>query len=207
MRLNFSSDLDAVDHRFIDAFAAVSGESDILVLNTWNGLDKTTWDLPEEDHREAAIYIEWYQRKGRFGLEIDMFGHGMPRGETRAQFTRRLVRALNRPLLVSDCSLFGFSWFKHDPDGAIWEVISNTKDVEDFDLLCDLPPDHADYYPAIPIYGTDEALPPAPPEAEAMKTRYCEQRNADTLHCHHLGGSCPKYPRRAPGSSPATRVP
>jgi len=186
MRLNFSSDLEAVDHRFVDAFLAVSGVSDILVLDTWNGLDKTTWELGP-NHREAAIYLEWYRRKGRFGLEIDLVGHGLPRGETRAQFTRRLTRALNRPLLVSDCSLFGFSWFKHDPDGAIWEVISNTQDVEDFDLLCDLPPDHPDYVPAVLIYAADEALPPAPPEAEASKTRYCEQQNADALFCVHFG--------------------
>ncbi|MES1202720.1 MAG: hypothetical protein ABUS57_14890 [Pseudomonadota bacterium] len=188
MRLNFNSDLDAVDERFISAFAAVSGVSDILVLDTWNGCDKTTWDIPEgEKDREAAIYIEWMQRKGRFGLEIDLFGHGMPKGETRAHFTRRLVATLGRPLLTSDCSLFGFSWFKHDPDGAIWEVVSNTQDVEDFDLLCDLPADHPDYYPAQLIYAANEALPPAPPEAEAEKTRACEQSNPAGLRCHHFG--------------------
>jgi hypothetical protein len=200
------SDLDALDHRFLDAFAAAAGVSDILVLDTWNGIDKNAGDLPAEtDARTAAIYVEWIRRGGRFGLDIDMFGPGMPRGVTRAQFARRLTRALGRPLLLSDCSLFGFSWFKHDPDGAVWEVVSDTNDANNFDLLCDLPPEHPDHYAAVLVYGAHEDLPALPANADEEKTRYCEQEGAAALPCGHFWGACPKFPRRIVAPAPRLR--
>jgi len=189
------SDLDALDERFLGPFTALAGTRDVVVLDTYRGLDKQTGEMSEtEDAQNAAIYIEWTRRKGRFGLDINAFGPGLPRDVTRAQFARKLAALLDRPLLVSDCSLFGFSWLKHDPDGAIWEVVSDVNDSDNFDLLCDLDPSHPDFTPAKLIFAADEPLPTRAPEEG---TRYCEQHDARTLRCAHFGdvGGCPKLRR------------
>jgi hypothetical protein len=190
------SDLDALDERFLGPFAALAGAHDIVVLDTYRGLNKQTGEISEaEDTRDAAIYIEWVRRKGRFGLDINAFGPGMPRDVTRVHFARSLAGLLDRPLLASDCSLFGFSWLKHDPDGTIWEVVSDVNDIDNFDLLCDLDPSHPDFTPAKLIFAANE---PLPMPASEERTRYCEQNEAQTLRCSHFGsiGGCPKLRAR-----------
>jgi hypothetical protein len=190
------SDLDAVDARLIGAIAAITGETDIVSLDTWSGVDKTTWDLPEQsDAREARIFLEHLRRKGRFGLDLQIFGHGLP-DLSSAEFARRLAHALARPLLISDCSLFGFSWFKVDPDGAVAEVVSVIGDDDCFDLLSDLPPDHPEFVAAKPIWAAADVLPQKPqgaPEPALEQRRTCEQAHGDARLCGVLWlDRCPK---------------
>ncbi len=137
--------------------------------------------------------VEWMRRKGRFGLDLEIWGSGVTDEVSRADLSRAFARALGAPILVSDCSHFGFSWFKHDVDGAIWEVVSNTNDIDDFDLLSDLDPAHPDYYPALLILPAGAPLPPAA-EPDAQRQRACEgEAPGSTRLCHHFGTPfCPK---------------
>jgi hypothetical protein len=161
---------DAVDAQLVGAIAEIMNEGDIVVLESFRGLDKLTGELITTDRdiiREARIYVEWIRRKGRFGLDLNLFGPGVREDVSGAELARALAQRLGAPVLMSDCSHFGFSWLKHDPSGAIWEVVSDTADIEDFDLLCDLDRAHPNFCPAQLVWAAGTALPlkAAPPGA------------------------------------------
>lgn len=183
----------------IEAIAEVMREPDIVVLNTYRGLDKTTGQPAEaaSHGRDARITVEWIRRTGRFGLDVELWGAGVRTDVSQAELARQFARALDAPILMSDCSHFGFSWLKHDADGSIWEVVSNTQDIDDFDLLCDLDPGHPDFYPARLIWRADEPLPAAghPVALPAPSWRACEGEaaNSNKLCRHFRTPYCPKF--------------
>lgn len=100
----------------------------------------------------GPINVEVYRRKGRFALEVEVWGETFGEGETSASFSRALALALGRPLLFSDCSSFPFSYFLVDPKGAIWEVLLQISDDDIFDL-CD-----SSHYPCLTI-AVNKCLP------------------------------------------------
>lgn len=195
---NFSVLLEAkaLDEQILGVIAEVMAESDIVVLDTYKGLDRDTGALAEQSEtpRRARILAEWIRRKGRFALDLDLWGPGVRTDVSRAELARIFARRLGAPILMSDCSHFGFSWLKYDVDGAIWEVVSNTADINDFDLLCDLDPAHADYCPARLIWPADKALAPQAQTPAPSQWRACEgELPGSTRLCIQFGiPRCPK---------------
>src|SRR5262245_30274534 len=111
----FSPLLEAptMDARILEVIAEVMRESDIVVLDTYRGIDRITGrvvEVGDQPHKPARIFVEWIRRKGRFGLDLDLYGRGVRADVSQAALAREFVRALGAPLLLSDCSHFGFSW-------------------------------------------------------------------------------------------------
>jgi hypothetical protein len=192
---------DALDERIVRTIAETMGDDDIAVLETWRCLDRATGEPVDDDAQTssapARIRVEWIRRKGRFGLDLEIWGVGVRTDVSQAELAREFVRRLGAPALLSDCSHFGFSWLMHRIDGSIWEVVSNTDDIDDFDLYCDLAPDHSDFTPAILVWPADKPLPlPGSADASA-RWRACEGESAASFAlCRHFATPyCPKHRR------------
>lgn len=198
-------EVETLDMRILDAIAETMRERDIVVLDTYRGLDRTTGELPEVDSeappRQARIFLEWIRRKGRFGLDLELWGEGVRTDISQAKLAREFVSKLGSAVLFSDCSHFGFSWLKHEVDGSIWEVVSNTDDINDFDLLCDLAPDDPRFCPARLIWPAGRPLPSEISTATPQRLRACEGESlGSTRLCRHF--STPYCPRHgAPASN------
>lgn len=199
------SDLEDVDTGFVAAVAALAGTQDVLLLDTWNGVDPLTFEMPEHQ-ADAAIFIERYRRPGRFGLDISIFGqHRIEPTLSEAEFVRRLAHALCRSFVISDCDANPWSWFRIDPNGAIYQVYT-CPDGEDgailYDLACDLEPNHPDYIAQRRVWPAGEPLPQKPADApdhlpRDMRT-FCQGADTGGL-CESFWAPCPKLRRRGAG--------
>jgi hypothetical protein len=186
---NFHIALDAADARLVEAVAATAGQSDVRLLGTWWG---TTHDGRETLEEETgAVNIEWLLRKGRFALDVRVYGPGLSPRETEARFVRALAIRLGRAILFSDCGLFPLAYFMAAPDGGILYVL--IRDDEDSDVI-DLASD--DHFAPELIIPAGEALPLKPDDAPLPKARkaYCDRgdHNDPTLICEQFWGICPK---------------
>lgn len=190
------SDLDAVDDRIIETLRVVTGATDIVVRQSWRTLPDPTADdvIDHQVLSDGDLVIEWIKRKGRFGLDLELYGPALPTNISELAFMRLVTHALGRSLLISDCSAFGFSWLKVDPDGAVSEVVSDVSDIDNFDLLSD-DPSKPDYAPDILLYAPDDPLPTKPPGAPADMPSHvagtCELMKPGQL-CRQNWGACPK---------------
>ena len=166
-----SSDLGDFSGEIPRALHVITGESDIVVLETWNGCDKTSWDLPPAAP-QGRIEIEWLRRKGQFGLDLKIFARDSYLRMGEAVFVRALARALGRPLLFSDCHLFPWSYFMAAADGSIFDVVCEPNEEDRLDLVPDAP---------VLLFAPSDVLPP--PEGETFEPPY---------RCGVFGGACPK---------------
>jgi hypothetical protein len=201
--IHLLSDLDDVDARFIAAVAKVAGTNDVLLLDTWCGINPATGEMPEERHRQAAVYVERCRRPGRFGLDIAIFGRRRTEPNmSKAEFTRALACELGQPLVLSDCDANPWSYFRVDPDGAVHHVFTRVDDDQDrdrFDLACDLDPSDPEHIPATLIWPADEPLPRKPADApdhlpSALRT-FCLGAT-DAKLCETFWAPCPYLNRR-----------
>ena len=199
-RVHLLSDLPSVDQTFVDAVAQVGGVRDVLVLDTFMGLDRETGAMADTpDHRRADIYIEWRRVRGQYGLEICLFGPPTPAAPmSEAEFARKLAIELRRPLVLSDCHANPYSYLRFNPDGAIYRVFTRVDDEDgnaSFDLVCDLDPDDPDYIAASLIWPVDEPLPPKPADAPehmvASMRRFCLDTNVGARLCEIFWSGCP----------------
>ncbi len=120
---------------------------------------------PIESEAAGAVNIEWLRRKGRFSLDVNVFGRGFAPHDTPARLCRAVARALGRAVLFSDCSAFGYSYFSAEPDGSIWAqlvVIGDDDDVMDLAVYAHPDPHHR--YPRM-TFAADEPLAERPPGA------------------------------------------
>lgn len=200
--VSIMSDMADVDAAFIRAVADVANTQDVLLLDTWNGVDPVTFELPDE-RAEAAVYVERYRRPGRFGLDVSIFGmHRIEPNMSAAEFVRRLAGALCRSFVISDCDANPWSWFRIDPDGAIYQVYT-CPDEDDgtiiYDLACDLAPDHPDYIAQSRVWPAHEPLSQKPEDAPDHLTRerrtFCRDAEKGGL-CESFWAPCPKLRRR-----------
>lgn len=195
------TDIADIDSAFIAAIAMITGTTDVLLLDTWNGVDPVTFEMPEDD-REAAVYVERYRRPGRYGLDVSIFGaHRIEPNVSEAEFVRRLARAVGRALVISDCDANPWSWFRFNPDGSI-ERVYTVNDADDgtilYDLACDLDPADPGFLSSEAIWPAGAQLPPKPEDApdqmpRAMQT-FCDGAAKGGL-CETFWAPCPKLRR------------
>ncbi len=184
----------------MDAVARVSGARDVLVLDTFMGLDRETGALVDAvDNRRADIYVEWRRSPGQFGLEIHVYGP--PRRSesmSEAELARRLARTMRCAFVISDCHANPYSYFRIDPDGAMHRVYTRVDDDNgnaSFDIVCDLDPSDPAYIPSTLMWPADEPFPKKPADAPdhmpATMRRFCMDRDADDRLCEIFWDACP----------------
>ena len=177
----------------MDAIADVTGETDILLLERPIEHPQSAQELAGAPEQFGRIVIETEEVCGRFGLCICLSGWGVPTGITKAELARRLAIRIQRPLLHSDCSPSGRTWFMFDPTGAIYHVISGY-DVDDMDLV----------EPPTLVWAREEVLPEKStdrPEDLPVKDRLsCGQEDEKRL-CEVFHGPCPVYRRPVGGNA------
>ena len=187
------SDLPAVDRSFADAVADLTDETDVLLLETWMARPKSTEATAGAPEQFGRIVIETELARGRFGLCICLSGWGVPTRFTKAELTRRLAIRIRRPLLHSDCSPSGRTWFMFEPTGAIYHVISGY-DVDDMDLV----------EPPTLVWARHENLPDKstdrPDDLTAEDRLTCGQQDERKL-CEVFRGACPVYRNSSDGSA------
>lgn len=198
-QVSFLCDLDAIDEHFVAALRAITGASRVLVLDTWLGCDKKSWEPGRRADSPSDLYIEWFRRPGRYGLEAKIFGrHQTIPNMSEAELCRSLALRLNRPFLIGDCIPFPFSYFRINPDGSMDEVVCRRDDAqgEHYDLLSDLPSDYPDYYPATPIWRADKPFPRKPEDAPDVMP-FQQRGGCDDAAklCETFWAKCPKRER------------
>lgn len=183
---SLSADLDGVTEGLVEAIKELTSADHLAVLSTWNGCDKTTWDLPEELEPSGDVNVEWLLRAGQFRLDLRIWGRAIPALFTRAQFARALARRACVPLLFSDCSLFPWSYLEATPDGSILHVVLSPNDDDRLDLLPSVPagPGDTDFFVPDVLYGPSDPLPDANPSMS--------ERSVPPDYCAVVNGSCPK---------------
>ncbi|HVY87165.1 MAG TPA: hypothetical protein VG943_18680, partial [Caulobacterales bacterium] len=84
------SDLDAVDDRIIEALQAVTGATNIVVRQSWRTLPDPTADdvIDHQVLSDGDLVIEWIKRKGRFGLDLELYGPALPTNISELAFMR-----------------------------------------------------------------------------------------------------------------------
>ncbi|MBI3439557.1 MAG: hypothetical protein HY054_13080 [Proteobacteria bacterium] len=194
------SDVVDVDAQFVAAVAKIAGTSDVLVLDTWNGVDPRTQELIS--HRAAALYIERFRRLGRYGLDISIFGkHCIEPNLSEAAFIRLLAREIGRSMVASDCEFNPWSWFRFDPDGAIYQVYTVPDEGEEalFDLACDLDTSDLNYLAQNLVVRAGEPLSEKPADAPdhmpATLRGSCDNADEGKL-CETFWAACPKRRNR-----------
>ena len=205
-RVNIHSDLEAVDQAFLGAVAAITGLSRIHVLDIYWGADRDTGMYRDEvSAPDADVYVEWMRARGRFGLAIQLYG---PKPTVTAlsegQIIAQLAARLSRSFVTSDCGANPWSWFRIDPDGAVWRVFTATddEDGERFDLAHDLEPDDPYLQPLlISPAGTPWPEKPAdaPERIPAELRRICHDANGAGKLCGVFWGACPYVALRLGG--------
>jgi hypothetical protein len=181
-RLNFCAWDEHVSPAFLEAAITAAGASEALLLKTWNGVEKITWDIPATDPPPAQLYVEWLTGGPGNASQVQLFGPAIADDCGEPAFGRRLARAWGKPLLFSDCHLFPGSWMMAREDGAIVHVV-----IRDDDTMALLPDDPADpdYWPRPVLFGPGDPLP-VPTAAELAA------RPDPPDHCVVFGGRCPK---------------
>lgn len=180
--------------KLLAAVAEASGERDVRMLKGWKGADPDTGE-PIGPQDFGAVNIEWYRRKGRFSLDVKVFGREFAARETSARFSRAVARALGRPVLFGDCSAFGFSYFMAAPDGSIWAVllvIGDDDDVMDVDTYDHKVP--AQCFPRL-TYTPIDPLPEralGDPDSWTHGDTNCDTPIPGKL-CRVFAGPCPRY--------------
>ncbi|MBV9993715.1 MAG: hypothetical protein JO127_00750 [Caulobacteraceae bacterium] len=176
------------------ALAAATAERDVRLLTGWNGCDRASGELIEGEVW-GAVNIEWLRRRGRYALEVQVYRRDAATNETPAQFARRLAAALQRSILFSDCSTFGYSYFSAEPDGSIWaQLLVIGDDDERLDLDSYDHPDPSQRYPRM-VFRGDAPLPvrgAVPPEASSGDYSTCEIRISGKP-CRIFNLPCPKH--------------
>ena len=156
----FGFHVDLVDpEELIPAVQHATREIDVRLLDGWNGCRRGTIE-PVENDATGRVNIEWLRRKGRFSLDVQIYGRRIAPRETTARIARSLARSLARAVLFSDCSAFGYSYFSAKPDGSIWAQLLVIDDADD-DIMDVQAYDHDDprhRYPRM-VLGPDEPLP------------------------------------------------
>jgi hypothetical protein len=183
-RLDFILWQGAPDHALVDALAAAAGMDDVVVLTTWNGCVKGSWDFPATPEATGAVNLEWLDLGTGAAMAIEVFGSAIGPGLGRPEFGRRLARALGRPLLFGDCHLFPWTYMMAREDGAIVHVVVQPGDEAGFVLLPE-DPSHPDHWERDVLFGPDDPLPVT--TAETLASRL-----SPPGHCAIFGGACPK---------------
>ncbi|HET7697155.1 MAG TPA: hypothetical protein VFK57_15695 [Vicinamibacterales bacterium] len=183
---DLSADLDEVTPELVRAIRTATAAAHVVVLSTWNGCDKRTWDVPAETAPWGDVTVEWLLRAGQFRLDLKLWGRAIPPRFTPAALAREIARALGGPLLFSDCSLFPWSYLEATPDGAIWHVVARPNEEDRLDLLPAAPAGDRgrEYFPPQLVYAAAEALADADPSAP--------DRSSPPDYCAVFNRSCPK---------------
>jgi hypothetical protein len=189
---SFHADLD--DPRdLIPALQRATGESDVCLLEGWNGCKRGTLE-PIEDEATGTVNVEWMRRKGRFSLDVQVFGHNIAPLETTARISRTVATSLKRAVLFSDCSAFPYSYFSAEPDGSIWAQLLVIDELDD-DIMDLQIYDHDDplhLYPRM-VFAADDVLParaPGVPESWSAGEASCEAQVSGKL-CTVFAARCP----------------
>ena len=186
----------------VAAVMEATGHQDVRLLSGWHGCDRVTGEMIANE-ATGAINVEWYRRKGRFSLDVNLFGRDFGPRETTARLCRAIARSLGLSVLFGDCSAFGYSYFSAEPDGSIWAqllVIGDDDDRMDLDTYDHDIPRYR--YPRL-TFAPNEPLPEKPPflphgwrDGESN----CDTPIAGKL-CTVFALPCPKY-RIAPRQNP-----
>jgi hypothetical protein len=191
---HFHADLDAPG-ALVAAAQAASGVRDVRLLRGWQGGARGDGRIAVEE-AYGPVNIEWLRRKGRFSLDVHVFGHGLAVRETEARFCRGVARALGRALLFSDCGTNPFSYFLAEPDGSLWRAyIAVQDDIDIVDLVALDTGNREALAPAL-VAAADADLPLLP-EGVTPDTKYracdmAEGRPGALDLCHNFGTSCPR---------------
>lgn len=183
---NLLADVDEVDIVLLHAISLALGSSAVTVLSTWNGCDKVSGDLPEPPEPTGEVNLEWLLRAGRFRMDLQVWGPGIPSATSQARFAREVAKGLGGPVLFSDCHLFPWSYLLAQPDGAILHVVARPNEEDRLDLLPEEPtfPGDRDYFHREVLYG------PMNPLLDADPTR--SDRSVPPDYCVIFNRSCPK---------------
>ena len=186
---NLISDLDGITESLLRAIRIATACEDVVVLSTWNGCDKATWDLPAENEPWGGVNVEWLLRAGEFRLDVKLWGRAIPASYTRARLAREIAKALGRPLLFSDCAIFPWSYLEAMPDGAIRHVVARPNDDDRLDLYPAAPagPGDREYFEPEILYGPSDPLNDADP--------WMPERSIPPDYCAVFNRSCPKSHR------------
>lgn len=179
--------------KLIDAVRAATGEQDVFLRKGWNVADPEAQEMHESPEPHAA-YIEWYRRKGRFSLDVHVYGRNFAPRETSARFCRAMAKGLGSAVLFSDCSPFGYSYFSAEPDGSIWAqllIIGDDDDVMDLDRY-----DEGNIKTRFPrmVFRANEELPqrsPSDPDSWTHGDTDCH-RTVEGRPCRVFAGPCPR---------------
>lgn len=183
---DFTADLDGITADLLRAIRIATGCEHVVVLSTWNGCDKVTWDIPAEHEPWGDVNLEWLLRAGEFRLDVKLWGRGIPASCTAAQLTRAIAKALGRPLLFSDCAIFPWSYLEAMPDGAILHVVARPNDEDRLDLYPAAPasPDDHEYFAPEILCAPSDRLNDAEP--------WMPNRSIPPDYCAVFNRSCPK---------------
>jgi hypothetical protein len=191
---HFHADLDDPG-ALAASVAGVTGHGDVRLLRGWQAGARGDGRIAVEEEY-GPVNVEWLRRKGRFSLDVHVFGHGLAVRETEARFCRAMARALGRALLFSDCGANPFSYFLAEPDGSLWRAYIAVLDDLDIVDLVELDADNrAALEPA--LIAAAGANLPLLPEDVTPDTRYrscdmVEPRPGIVDLCQNFGMPCPQ---------------
>lgn len=195
---DITANLDGITADLLRAIRIATRCEQVVVLSTWNGCDKVTWDLPAEQEPWGDVSIEWLLRAGEFRLDLKLWGR-IPASFTPARLARELAVALGGPLLFSDCALFPWSYLEAMPDGSIRHVVARPDEHDRLDLLPPAPAHDGDreyFDPEVICAASDPLL-----DADASKP----DRSSPPDYCAVFNRSCPKT-LKCPPVQPGTSV-
>lgn len=181
------ADLDGITEGLLRATRIATGCEDVVVLSTWNGCDKATWDLPAANEPWGGVNVEWLLRRGEFRLDVKLWGRAIPASYTAARLARDIAIALGRPLLFSDCAIFPWSYLQAMPDGSIRHVVARPNDDDRLDLLPPAPAGDGEYFEPEEICAASDLLRDADPSKP--------DRSSPPDYCAIFNRSCPKSQR------------
>jgi hypothetical protein len=175
---NILADLDELGIDVVRAISRVLETPHVTVLSTWNGCDKVTGDLPQRQESTGEVNLEWLLRAGRFRMDLQVWGKGIPPTMTEARFAREVAKGIGDPVLFSDCHLFPWSY-----------LVARPNEEDRLDLLPEHPafPDDRDYFPREVLYGPTDLLIDADPGRG--------DRSDPPEYCAIFNRSCPKMVR------------